>query len=214
MSSTTSDTAGWFTEAYRDSISAKIMKRKYTITIITASLAFILDQWTKWLISSRMALNETIEVIPDFFSLHYLTNPGAAFGLFRFMDTRYRSVFFLVVSALAIGMVVYYLLKSDDRKVFFPLSLAMVLGGAMGNLTDRLRLGEVTDFLLFEATFLGERTVGLLDKYLGSHYWPSFNISDTAVVVGIFGMAIDLLFFTGEDEKAGSALKSETAPEN
>jgi len=176
------------------------MKRKYLITLITVAVIVILDQFTKWLVSTRMSLSDTTEVIPGFFSLHYLTNTGAAFGLFRNMDERFRGVFFIGVSLLAMGMVVFYLVKSEDEKIFFPISLAMVIGGALGNIMDRIRLGHVTDFLLFEATFMGQKTVNFLDRYVGGHYWPSFNVSDTAIVIGIFGMAIDLLFFTKEGD--------------
>lgn len=178
----------------------KIMKRKYLIAIVTVPVILALDQWTKYLIRSRMSVGETIPLIRDFFSLHYLTNPGAAFGLFRHMDERYRGIFFLVVSLLAAGMVIYYLVKSEDEKIIFPVSLALVLGGAFGNVTDRIFIGHVTDFLLLEATFMGESAVNFLDKYIGGHYWPSFNVADSAIVVGIISMAIDLVFFTKENE--------------
>ena len=175
------------------------MKRKYIITLITVSLTLLADQYTKRLVRSMMSEGESIPIIPDCFSLHYLTNPGAAFGLFREMDERVRSIFFPLVGAIALGLVIYYLIKSEDRKVFFPISLALVMGGAMGNILDRIMFGHVTDFLLFEATFLGNRTVEFLDRYAGGHYWPSFNVSDTSIVIGIFGMAIDLIFFTKEE---------------
>lgn len=185
------------------------MKRKYIIALITVSLVLLIDQYTKWLVRMRMVENEGIPILPKFFSLQYLTNPGAAFGLFTRMDERFRGVFFLIVGAVAMTLVIYYLIMSDDRKIIFPISLALVMGGAMGNIIDRIRFGHVTDFLLVEATFLGNGVVTLLDRYLGGHYWPSFNVSDSTIVIGIFGMAIDLLFFTKEESQQGVRVDSE-----
>lgn len=175
------------------------MKRKYIIAIVTASMVIFVDQLTKWLVMNRMSMHDTIVVIPNFLSLHYLVNPGAAFGMFRDANENFRRVFFFLVGIFALGLVFYYLIKSDERKNFFPLFLSLVMGGALGNIMDRIRLGEVTDFILLEATFMGEKAVAFLDKTFGTHYWPSFNVADSAIVVGIIGMAIDMLFFEQSD---------------
>lgn len=177
------------------------MKRKYIIAIATVSIVIILDQFTKWLVATRLALHDTIVIIPNFLSLHYLVNPGAAFGMFRDVNEDFRKVFFLLVGIFALGLVFYYLVKSDEKKSFFPFALSLVMGGAFGNLIDRIRLGEVTDFILLEATFMGEKAVAFLDKTFGSHYWPSFNVADSAIVVGIISMAIDMFFFEHLDQK-------------
>lgn len=177
------------------------MKRKYIIAIATVSIVIILDQFTKWLVATRLTLHDTIVIIPNFLSLHYLVNPGAAFGMFRDVNEDFRKVFFLLVGIFALGLVFYYLIKSDEKKSFFPFALSLVMGGALGNIIDRIRLGEVTDFILLEATFMGEKVVAFLDKTFGSHYWPSFNVADSAIVVGIISMAIDMFFFEHLDQK-------------
>ena len=183
------------------------MKRKYIIAVVLSSTVLAVDQYLKYLVRARMKIGQNIPIIDDFFSLHYLVNDGAAFGLFQGM----HAIFFLGVGVLALGMIVYYLIVAEDSKLFCPICLALVLGGAMGNITDRLVLGEVTDFLLFEATFLGEGVVGFLEKHAGSKYWPSFNMADTTIVAGIIGMSIDLFFFTAiESENT----EEEQSPEN
>ncbi len=177
------------------------MKRKYKLVLTITPLMVALDQFTKWAVTSHMHLGETIPVIPGFLSWHYLTNEGAAFGMFGDMGDGFRAPFFLVVSLLAVGVVLYYLAKSEDYKMFFPVCLSFVLAGAIGNLADRIRLGHVVDFILVEAGFLGDGAVSTLDKWLGTHYWPSFNVADTLIVIGIIGMAVDLIFFTPVEEK-------------
>jgi len=159
-----------------------------------------LDQATKRAVTSSMHLGETITVIPGFLSWHYLTNKGAAFGMFGEMGDGFRAPFFLVISLLAVFVVLYYLVKSEDHKIFFPVCLSFVLAGAIGNLADRIRLGHVVDFVLVEASFLGRGAVSRLDEWFGTHYWPSFNVADTLIVLGIIGMAADLIFFTPIEE--------------
>lgn len=190
------------------------MKRKYIIAAVTVSVVIILDQLTKWLVATRLSLHDTIVIIPDFLSLHYLVNPGAAFGMLRDVNEDFRKIFFLLVGFFALGLVFYYLIKSDEKKTFFPFTLSLVMGGALGNIIDRVRLGEVTDFILLEATFMGESVVAFLDKTFGSHYWPSFNVADSAIVVGIIGMAVDMFFFeqSSQKEKITEELKREEKP--
>ena len=177
------------------------MKRKYIIAIAVMPVLLFFDQLTKWLVLKRMYLGETIPVIPEFLSWHFLVNPGAAFGLFPELPARFRVLFFLVVSICAIAVVIYYLVLSEDNKIFFPIWLSFVLAGALGNLVDRVRFGYVVDFILVEGTFLGASAVDKMDRWFGTHFWPSFNVSDALIVVGIVGMAIDLLLFTPAPEK-------------
>ena len=177
------------------------MKRKYIIVIALTPLLLFFDQLTKSLVLKRMYLGETIPVIHGFLSWHFLVNPGAAFSLLPELPERFRIPFFSVVSICAIAVIIYYLVLSEDSKIFFPICLAFVLAGALGNLMDRVRFGHVVDFILVEGTFLGASVVDKMDRWFGTHFWPSFNVSDALIVVGIVGMAIDLLFFTPESEK-------------
>ena len=183
------------------------MKRKYKIAGALIPVLLFFDQLTKSLVLKRMYLGETIPVIPGFLSWHFLVNPGAAFGFIRELPEKFRAPFFLVVSICAIAVVIYYLVLSEDKKIFFPICLSFVLAGALGNLTDRMHLGYVVDFILVESTFMGTSIVDKMDRWFGTHYWPSFNVSDSLIVVGILGMAVDLFFFTPATEK-----KSEETP--
>ena len=191
------------------------MKRKYLIVATLTPFLVFLDQFTKWLVMKHMHVGQSISVIPGLLSWYYLENPGAAFGLFRNMPESFRGYFFPIISIVAILVVLYYLSQSDDEKIFFPVSLAFVIAGAMGNLTDRIRFDKVVDFVLFEATFMGDGVVDTMNRWFNTHSWPSFNVADTLIVVGIFGMSIDLLFFTpfdedAEDESETTAEESET----
>jgi signal peptidase II len=158
---------------------------RYGLHALLSAAIVLLDQWTKALIQQRMALTESIPIIPNLFSLTYIRNPGAAFGLFVGMDHSYRALFFLSITAAAVIVIGYFFWASirDDRRYAGPsgpsstphgrwlrLGLALVLGGAIGNLIDRVRFGEVVDFL---------------DFYVGAHHWPAFNVADSSITVGV-----------------------------
>jgi signal peptidase II len=157
---------------------------------LVAGAVVLLDQATKALVQQRMALHESIAVIPDFFHLTYIRNPGAAFGLFVGINPSFRTAFFLSVSCLAIGVILYFFFKSiqEDRRRLSDIGdigagaaagrhnrwlragLALVMGGAIGNLIDRLRFGEVVDFL---------------DFFIGRYHWPAFNVADSSITIGV-----------------------------
>ncbi|MFZ5649475.1 MAG: signal peptidase II [Bacillota bacterium] len=128
--------------------------------IFVISLAvLILDQASKYLIMANMTLNQSVPVITDVFHITYIRNPGAAFGLMA-----YRTTFFIAVSILVIlGIFIFY--KKYGGKGAVPVTLGLIAGGALGNLVDRVRFGEVVDFLDFRV-------------------WPVFNLADSAIVVG------------------------------
>lgn len=130
---------------------------------------FGLDQLTKSIINTYLKTYESIEVLP-FFQIVHVRNTGAAFGIFRGLGNGV----FIGISVLAVLVVTALLLTSKEDRIAFSL----ILGGALGNLTDRLLRGYVVDFL---------------DFYIGSHHWPAFNVADSALTVGIallFGAAI------------------------
>jgi signal peptidase II len=130
----------------------------------------ILDQVTKVYIDTAFQLHESLPIIPDLFSITYVRNPGAAFGLFAQRGEQFRSILFsgiAVVALLLLGTMIYQTPKEERGHL---LSLSLLLGGAMGNIIDRIRLGEVIDFL---------------DFYIGSYHWPAFNVADSAITVGV-----------------------------
>jgi len=134
-------------------------------------LVAALDQATKLLIVREFALYQSREIIPGLFSLTYLTNTGAAFGMLAGHPTWWRQVFFITVGVVALGVIWYLQRRLGGRSRWYTVSLALIGGGALGNLIDRVRLGSVVDFL---------------DFYVGSHHWPAFNLADSAICVGVF----------------------------
>lgn len=137
----------------------------------TGLLVFLLDRISKHFVITRMEPAETLPIINDFFHITYVKNPGAAFGLFQ--DKKW---FFIIVTIVIIAVMIYLVYTMGRRKVLFSLILGLITGGAAGNLVDRLAEGLVTDFLDFRGI------------------WPYiFNIADSAVVVGTFLLAIEIL---------------------
>jgi signal peptidase II len=130
----------------------------------------ILDQITKYYIQEAFRLHESVVVVEGFFSLTYIRNPGAAFGFFATHTPAFRSVFFLSVSAVALTLLIFFFLQAPKDDTCALIAISLLFGGAIGNLLDRLRLGEVVDFL---------------DFYIGQFHWPAFNVADSAITVGI-----------------------------
>lgn len=145
------------------------MNRKYTIFTITLVVILLLDQLTKIVINSSFALYESLSVIPGLFNITYIRNPGAAFGFLADADPVFRSIFFTAVSVVAIVFIVLVIRKIKAGELLSTFGLSLILGGALGNLIDRIRFGEVIDFL---------------DFYLGSYHWPAFNVADSAISIG------------------------------
>nr|WP_275888789.1 signal peptidase II [Desulfoprunum benzoelyticum] len=131
--------------------------------------AVVLDQLTKLWILRTFELYESREIIPGLFNLVYVTNTGAAFSILADVDSPWRHYFFLGIGLLAtIGLTIYYYrLRAAHRA--YAVALGLVVGGALGNLIDRLRLGSVVDFL---------------DFHLAGRHWPAFNVADSAICVG------------------------------
>ncbi len=137
---------------------------------LIVGLIVLLDQITKLLVLAWIPLYHSIPVIPGFFNLTHIRNPGGAFGFMAAGSQGIRNLLFIGVSALAMGLIVYFYRSTPKTHPYLASALAMIFGGAVGNLIDRLRFGEVVDFL---------------DVYLGVYHWPAFNVADSAISVGI-----------------------------
>ncbi|MGB3212675.1 MAG: signal peptidase II [Desulforhopalus sp.] len=138
----------------------------YFIVLIATVVA---DQLTKTLILDSFYLYESREIIPGFFNLVYVTNSGAAFSILADVDSPWRHYFFLGIGTAAlIGLSVAYW-KLRKVNILYSWPLALIAGGAVGNLIDRVRFGAVIDFL---------------DFYVGRYHWPAFNVADSAICVG------------------------------
>jgi signal peptidase II len=155
-------------------------RRKYVVFGVVAAVAIVLDQWTK--ILARQHLKQLgyagRKVIDGIFTLRYSENTGVAFGMLQSLSG--GRVILTLVALAAFALVLYYLHKSDPDQRRFQLALGMVGGGAIGNLIDRIALGGVTDFLVFDLGFWPFNP------------WPAFNIADAALVVGVGLMALDM----------------------
>lgn len=141
-----------------------------------AGTVFLLDRLTKLLVAASMAPGERVPVIDGVFSLTYLRNPGAAFGLFANLPAWFRLTFLVATAVVAIGLVVFIYLRGVRQTLAFHVALAFILGGALGNLYERLTLGEVTDYL---------------DFFIGSYHWPAFNLADAAITTGVGLLILD-----------------------
>jgi signal peptidase II len=155
------------------------LKKNIFIFIIGAAVIVILDQITKAAIVQRFNIHESYAVIDGFFNLVYVMNPGAAFGFLANMSETFRYIFFTGITVAVIGLIIYYIVKSESQSMLLILSLTLIFGGAVGNLIDRIRFGAVVDFL---------------DVYIGTAHWPAFNVADSAISVGavlmIWGMFV------------------------
>lgn len=154
------------------------LKKKRVVLITTVGLMVILDAVTKACVASTMLLHESFAVIEGFFNITYVRNPGAAFGLLATASPGFRAFFFLSVTAVAIILILYYIKKSRADEMLETFSLSLILSGALGNMIDRVRFGEVIDFI---------------DIYIGSHHWPAFNVADSAISVGAALLILSLL---------------------
>jgi signal peptidase II len=143
-----------------------------------ALLVFAADRLTKWLIETRVSFSETRPVISGFFDIVHSENRGVAFGIFNDSTSEWRSTILLVISAAAVVMISLMLWRTRALERLTISGLALVLGGAAGNVFDRLMWGRVTDFLSF---------------YIGPYQWPTFNLADSAIVIGSGLLILDLL---------------------
>jgi len=157
---------------------------KTVILLLTALTILVADQLTKALVVANLAVGEQARLLGDLVQVWHAQNRGAAFSLFQG-----GTVVFLIVSVLSIGMVAYFHRSLRDRSLWLHVVLGIVLGGTLGNFIDRLRQGYVTDWL----------SIGI-----GDTRWPTFNVADSSVVIGI-GILVVYLFLTSPDRREATA---------
>ena len=149
----------------------------------------LLDFITKAYISSTMFLHESFVVIGGFLNITHVRNPGAAFSFLADAPPVFRFVFFVTVTVLAIILVLTYITRSKIEEPFMTFALSLILSGAVGNLIDRVRFGEVIDFI---------------DVYIGSHHWPAFNVADSAISVGAVILLLEMFRGTKRQNDSNS----------
>jgi signal peptidase II len=151
------------------------MKSRYTLFAVLTIAGLMIDQATKIYIDRSMQLHDSIPVVMNYFNITYVRNPGAAFSFLS--QASWRLPFFIGVSLVAsVAILVAFCKLRDDQKLG-QASLAMIFSGAVGNLIDRIRLGEVIDFL---------------DVHWYRHHWPAFNVADSLICAGVFVLALDM----------------------
>ena len=151
--------------------------RKYHFLI--SLLVVALDRVTKWAVARRLSLHDSIQIIPGFFRIIHAENPGAAFGIFADSPSQWKLGMLIGFSVIALVIVSAMLWKNSHTMTSTGIGLALILGGAAGNLWDRLVSHQVVDFLLF---------------YVGPHQWPAFNVADSAIVAGAGLLVIEIMF--------------------
>jgi signal peptidase II len=161
--------------------------RKYHIII--AALIVLCDRTTKSLVAQKIAVSDSVDVIPGVFRLTHVQNQGAAFGLFADSPSEWKVAMLILFSVAALAVVSALLWKNGNALNATAIALSLVFGGALGNLWDRVASGRVIDFL---------------DFYFGSHHWPAFNIADSAIVVGAL-LLLSEIFLAPQEEKAVSS---------
>ncbi len=140
------------------------------IPLAWAGLVLFLDQLSKWWVVNSFELHETLPLLPGFFSLTFITNTGAAFGMLAGEQSTGRQVFFGAVALIALAVLYFAFREYRQRGRLYIAAIGLVAGGALGNLLDRLRLGHVIDFL---------------DVYYRQYHWPAFNVADSAITIGV-----------------------------
>jgi signal peptidase II len=143
-----------------------------------AAGVFALDRFSKWIVESKVSAMDTVSVIPGLFNIVHSENRGMAFGIMNDSTNEWRTTLLIVLSAAAVVFVAAMLWNSRrmDRNSFWGLTL--ILGGAAGNVFDRAAYGRVTDFL---------------DFYIREYHWHTFNVADSAIVIGSGLLLMDLL---------------------
>jgi signal peptidase II len=144
----------------------------------------VFDQLTKMIVDRTMPLYHSIPIVDGFFNLTYIRNTGAAFGLFAGSHEVFRLPFLIGVSILAIGFILVMLRRLRESEAGLAAALAFILGGAIGNLIDRIVYGEVIDFL---------------DVYWSIYHWPAFNVADSFITIGVAITLFYLIKAKGDD---------------
>ena len=158
---------------------AEKLKRNYHLMIWPALTIVIVDQITKSIVMNNLRIHESVTVIAGFFNLVHLRNRGMAFGFLNRPDIGFGFYLLVAASFVAIVFLLIWFMRLKEGDSLTVLALSLIMGGAIGNLIDRLRFREVIDFL---------------DFYVGNYHWPAFNVADSAITVGVILVGITVFF--------------------
>lgn len=157
---------------------------------VIAGVVLALDQATKVLAHAHLRGAAVVEVIPGFFNLAYSRNRGGLFGYFSTLTDPWRTILLTLLPLVAVGLITVFIVRSEQTHRATRVGLGLILGGAVGNLIDRVFRGEVIDFLDVYASSQG--LADWLIKTFGTAHWPTFNIADSAIVVGAGLLILDM----------------------
>jgi signal peptidase II len=163
------------------------MKCKFYLLTLAV---FLLDHATKWLARTRLEAGQALVVIPGYLRISYVSNTGVAFGLFRDLDSPWKPHILAAMAIIAVIVILVYSFRMPSSRVLLQTALAIIMGGILGNFIDRILHGYVVDFIEF---------------HIGDvFYWPTFNVADTAITVGIGLLLIDAVKNPEPDEELQS----------
>jgi len=162
-----------------EALVARVRNISRVIYAAIALLVFVGDQSTKAIVESSIPERQIIPVIPGLFNITHVKNEGAAFGLFADSPAPWKTVLLIVISAALLATVVGVVWRTRRLHWEAGVGLSLILGGALSNLVDRIRMGRVVDFL---------------DFYIRSYHWYTFNLADSAIVVGAGFLILQVLF--------------------
>jgi signal peptidase II len=149
-------------------MTSKFKSRLPYVVLVFAVIG--LDRWTKWLVQTRLVLNQTIPIIDAFFNITYVRNTGVAFGILDSVSLPLKSTVLAVLTLVAITGVLVYSWRTPANQTLLQAALSLILAGALGNLYDRVLYGYVIDFI---------------EVYYRTYRWPSFNVADSAITTGV-----------------------------
>ena len=177
--------------ALRDGVERRSggVSRKWKIVVAWVAAIVIVDQLTKAIVDRTMPLHHSIPIIEEFLNLTYIRNTGAAFGMFAGSHEVFRRPFLIAVSIIAIGFILVMLRRLREDATGLVSALAFILGGAIGNLIDRIFYGEVIDFV---------------DVYWSNYHWPAFNVADSFITIGVTITLFYLIKAKGDDPFAAN----------
>jgi signal peptidase II len=159
-----------------------------TVHFLLALLVIVLDRWTKHLVAARISMYSHIQVIPGIFRITHTENTGAAFSLFADSPSHWKTAMLITFSVVAMIVVSVLLWKQTRPAGTTGVALSLILGGAIGNLWDRVASGRVVDFL---------------DVYYKTYHWPVFNLADSAIVLGASLLVLEILFSHHKTAESG-----------
>ncbi len=151
-----------------------LMKNKFYLITLAV---LVMDHLTKWIVRTRMDPRDSIELVPNYLRLSYVRNSGVAFGLFADIQSVWKPYILAAMAVVAVIVILIYSSRMPLNRTLLQLALAITMGGILGNFTDRIINGFVVDFIEFHIN--------------ESFHWPTFNVADSAITIGIALLLID-----------------------